>query len=76
MKKQASTARTKKPRKQHYPWGWNEKRVKEVIAHYDRQTEEEAVAEYEAAMKVAAQSLILVPTKLIPEIRRLIARRA
>ena len=33
-----------------YPPGWDEKRVRAVIAHYDRQSEDEAVAEYEAAV--------------------------
>ena len=28
-----------------YPLGWNEDRVREVIAHYETQTEEEAVTE-------------------------------
>ena len=41
----------------------------------DRQTEDEELAEYEAAMKIDGQSIMLVPTKLVPEIRRLIARQ-
>lgn len=32
-----------------YPPGWDEKRVKEVLAHYESQIEEEAVAEDEVA---------------------------
>ena len=49
--------------------------MKEVIAHYDKQTEAEEAAEYEAAMKLEGQSMVFVPTNLVPEIRRLIARR-
>jgi len=49
--------------------------VKDVIAYYDRQTEDEEAAEYQAAMKVEGQTVMLVPTKLVPEIRRLIARQ-
>jgi len=32
-----------------FPPGWDEKRVHDVLAHYESQTEEEAVAEDEAA---------------------------
>jgi len=49
--------------------------VQEVIAYYDTQTEDEGVAEYEAAMEVEGLSVMLVPTELVPEIRRLIGRR-
>jgi len=66
---------TKKGSKQAYPRGWNAKRVKEVLAYYDRQTEEAELAEYEKAMKVEGQAMMLVPKELVPEIRRLIARR-
>ena len=33
----------------NFPKGWDEKRVKNLIALYENQTEEEAVAEDEAA---------------------------
>ncbi len=36
-------------KKSKYPKGWDEKRVKRVLAHYEKQTEEEAVAEDEVA---------------------------
>ena len=49
--------------------------MKDVIAYYDRQTEGEEAAEYQAAMKVEGRTGMLVPTKLVPEIRRLIARQ-
>ena len=75
MKKQAVPCKTTKRAKQVFPRGWNEKRVREVIDYYDRQTEEEELAEYEAAMKIDGLSVMLVPTKLVPEIRRLIGRR-
>ncbi len=31
-----------------FPAGWDEERVRQVIAHYEQQTEDEAVAEDEA----------------------------
>jgi hypothetical protein len=34
-----------------FPLGWDEERVHRVLAHYEEQTEEEAVAEDEAALE-------------------------
>jgi hypothetical protein len=45
MKKAPSTPKKKKPVKQRFPKGWNEKRVKAVIEYYDNQTDEEGAAE-------------------------------
>jgi hypothetical protein len=75
MKKRRATSPNKKRKKRGYAPGWNENRVKDVIAYYDKQTEDEELAEYEAAMQVKGQSMIFVPTELVPEIHRLIARR-
>ena len=38
-------------------------------------TEDEELAEYEAAMKVEGLTVMLVPSELVPEIRQLIGRR-
>jgi hypothetical protein len=38
-----------------FPPGWGEKRVYEVLAHYESQTDEEAVAEDEAAFEAAGK---------------------
>ena len=35
----------------NYPPGWNEARVRRVLAHYEEQTEDEAVAEDNAAFE-------------------------
>jgi len=57
-----------------FPTGWDEKRVKEVLAHYESQTEEEAVAEDEAAFEAAGQTVMEIPTDLVPKVRELIAK--
>jgi hypothetical protein len=75
MKKQPAASKPAKRKKQVFPLGWNEKKVREVIAYYDSQTEDEELAEYEAGMKVEGLSVMLVPSELAPEIRRLIGRR-
>jgi hypothetical protein len=39
-------------RQPRFPPGWDEERVRKVLAHYEEQTEEEATAEDEAAHRV------------------------
>jgi hypothetical protein len=58
-----------------FPAGWDEERVRRVLAHYEDQTEEEAVAEDEAAYEDPNQSMIEVPRELVPAVRELIAKR-
>lgn len=57
-----------------FPPGWDEARVQRVIAHYENQTEDEAVAEDEAAFSQPNETLMPVPTELVPKVQRLIAR--
>lgn len=61
-------------RQDKFPPGWDEKRVRRVLAHYEEQTEEESVAEDEAALEDSTQAVIEVPKELLPEIRELIAK--
>ena len=63
-------------RKPRFPEGWNESRVADLIAHYEGQSEEEAVAEDEAAMSGSGRTIMEVPTDLVPAVRDLIARRS
>lgn len=58
-----------------FPPGWDEERVKRVIAHYQSQSEEEAVAEDEAAFEAPDQTVMEVPNDLVPAIRALIAKQ-
>ncbi|HZF40566.1 MAG TPA: hypothetical protein VE715_17225 [Blastocatellia bacterium] len=57
-----------------FPTGWDEERVRRVLAHYEQQTEEEAVAEDEAAFEDHNETVMDVPLELVPVIRELIAR--
>lgn len=57
-----------------FPPGWDEERVQSVIAYYDQQTEDEAVAEAEAALQNESSMLIEVPIELVPAVRELIAK--
>ena len=65
----------KKKPKQKYPPGWDEKRVQEVIDHYENQTDEEQHAEIEAALRAENITMMAVPTELVPKVRALIAKK-
>jgi hypothetical protein len=57
-----------------FPPGWDAERVRRVLAHYEEQTEEEAMAEDEAPFADQPQTVMEVPTELVPAIRELIAK--
>jgi hypothetical protein len=59
---------------QRFPAGWDEQRVKRLLAELDARTDEEWVAADEAAATDGGdQAVIIVPATLLPEIRRLLA---
>lgn len=62
-------------RKAKFPPGWDEERVRKVLAHYEEQTEEEAVAEDEAAFEEPKETVMEVPKELVPNVRDPIAKR-
>ena len=57
-----------------FPPGWDENRVQSVITYYEEQTEDEAMAEDEAAFEDKNQTMMEIPTKLVPLVRELIAK--
>jgi hypothetical protein len=61
-------------RQDKYPPGWDKDRVQRVMAHYEQQSEEEAVAEDEAAFEDERLAVVEVPTELVPAVRELIAK--
>lgn len=61
-------------RQSKFPPGWDEERVRRVLAHYEEQTEEEAIAEDEATFEDPTQTVMEVPSALVPAIRELIAK--
>jgi hypothetical protein len=58
-----------------FPKGWDEERVRRVLEHYESQSEEEAVAEDEAAYQADNITMMAVPSELVPEVLALIARK-
>jgi len=62
-------------KKQRLPKGWTEEQIRKLAEHHDNLTEAEQVAEIEAALTDGNQTLIAVPTALIPEIVKLISNK-
>jgi len=61
-------------RQTDFPPGWDQERVRRVLAHYEEQTDEEAVAEDEAAFEDQTHTVMEVPKELVPIVRELIAK--
>jgi hypothetical protein len=55
------------------PEGWGGEKVRRVLAHYEAQTEGEALAEDEAGIK-SSDTVMNVPHDLVPKVRELIAK--
>lgn len=57
---------------QQFPPGWDEARVLELISYYNTQSEEESIAEAEAAYENSDLAIMQVPRELVLEILELI----
>jgi hypothetical protein len=58
-----------------FPPGWDEERVRSVLEYYESQTEDEAVAEDEAAYKDNQHYTMMdIPHELVPAVRELISK--
>jgi hypothetical protein len=62
--------------KQNFPPGWDETRVRNLIAHYDQMSDDATVADDEAAQELEGQTLMIIPTELVPMVLELIVRKA
>ena len=56
-----------------FPKGWDEARVRDVIEHYESQTEDEAVAEDEAAFEDTSHTVMVIPNDLVPAVRAILS---
>ena len=61
-------------KQQRFPPGWDAQRVRDVIAHYENQTEDEEFAEIEAALEANNVTMVAVPNELVPQVQELIAK--
>ena len=55
-----------------FPPGWDEERVRDVIEHYEGQTDDELAAEIEAAFEDRSQTVMVIPNDLVPAVRALL----
>jgi hypothetical protein len=56
-----------------FPPGWDEEKVRRVLAHYEEQTEDDALTEDEAGVE-PSETVMNVPHDLVPKVRELIAK--
>lgn len=59
--------------KTQFPTGWDEKRTKDLAAHYEGQSEDEAAAE-DSKYFDNDEALVRVPHEILPQVRALIAK--
>jgi hypothetical protein len=59
-----------------FPKGWDKKKVNRLIKHYETQSGDDAVAEDEAAYRSTQVTMMAVPVALVPQVQKLIAKRA
>ena len=57
-----------------FPADWDEQKVRRVLAHYEKQTEEDALAEDEAGIQ-PSDTVMNIPHELVSKVRELIAKR-
>ena len=57
-----------------FPPGWDQERVKRLLEHYETQSEDEAVAEEEAAFEDKTHTVMLIPNELVPAVRTLLSQ--
>jgi hypothetical protein len=74
MKKRKPASKRKDPNR--YPKGWTARSIQDLIDHYENQSEDDAVAEDEAAYRSTVMTMMAVPVELVPAVQKLIAKRA
>ena len=73
-----TTTKEKQTMKQtKLPHNWDDKRVQQVIAHYENQTADEATDEDEAIFGAPASHTVMeIPHELVPVVRALLAKHS
>src|SRR5436309_364193 len=64
----------KKASQKKLPTGWSQKKVQELIAYYDNQTDDEGAAEIETAPDASGETWMSIPSQLVSAVARLIER--
>lgn len=58
---------------ENLPEGWDDEKVRRVLAYYEQQSEEDALIEDEAGVE-SSETVMSVPRELVPKVRELIAK--
>jgi hypothetical protein len=58
----------------NFPPEWDAEKVRRVLRHYEQQSDEDALAEDEAALE-SGETVMTIPHDLVPKVRELIAKR-
>lgn len=75
MKRTKKKSQVKKTTKQPFPTGAERKRLQALADYYDNQSDEEAIAEANAAYENTKLTMMEVPVELVPAVEKLIARK-
>ncbi len=67
---------SKKKDPNKYPKGWDAKKVRDVAAYYENQSDADAAAEDDAAYSDPKFTMMAVPIDLVPKVQKLIAKQA
>jgi hypothetical protein len=62
-------------KKQRLPKGWTQEKIRKLAEHHDNLTEAEQAAEIEAGLTEENQTVMVVPTELVPEFVKLINKK-
>ncbi len=62
-------------KKQRLPKGWTEEQIRKLAEYHDNMTEDQQVAEIEASLNDKNQTMMMVPTELVPAIVKLINKK-
>ncbi len=62
--------------KNKFPQGWDEKRVRSVIKHYETQSESQAAREDDLLFAKNKHSYMQIPIRLVPAVRKLMSKQA
>jgi len=60
--------------KNRFAEGWDDARVRRVLEHYESQSDEQGLAEDEAAYESTTHTMMEVPVELVPRVRQLLAK--
>lgn len=69
-----SKARKRRPKREPFPTGAERKRLQALADYYDNQSDEEAIAEAEAAYNSTDSVMMQIPLALVPKVQRLLSR--